>query len=447
MLPLKDIKPKSAKMKKKNGQIVISAADSSDSYFKRDVSSIIKNLEEKFKTEKPIEEHIHSILMNSDFGKISSVGQHLNYKFNLKIALALADHDYCKLPLFDSNIISVDTEKINLINYYIDNQTTVPFNDVNITCKNKESFINDIIMQNEQNIIVENTHTVYQCVNNTSIHRDIDSQILKGVSMVKIDISYLEAPKPCGSNYVKTQQNTQEWYDYRKFKITGSRIPALLGFYGKVKYNVIWDVVKNGTVEPDLSHIKNITRGHKFEDAAIKHFECVSKAKIEKCGCFSHPIDKNYGSSPDAFGPSGILLEVKTRTANSKGPIDSLENFPQYFMQCQLQMACTDAEFCILQSYHPETESSKYSIIKRNITLMSIVKKVTDSIYQRERILTWEHTEVLELCSFEKSIIGIVPDFDSLKPLRTFIKKLSKSVPAVEFIDGFDFSVEKSMVS
>ena len=61
MLPLKDIKPKSAKMKKKNGQIVISAADSNDSYFKRDVSSIIKNLEEKFKTEKPIEEHIHSI--------------------------------------------------------------------------------------------------------------------------------------------------------------------------------------------------------------------------------------------------------------------------------------------------------------------------------------------------------------------------------------------------
>ena len=139
MLPLKDIKPKSAKMNKKNGQIVISAADSSDSYFKRDVSSIIKNLEEKFKTEKPIEEHIHSILMNSDFGKISSVGQYLNYKFNLKIALALADHDYSKLPLFDSNIISVDTEKINLINYYIDNQTTVPSNDVNITCKNKVS--------------------------------------------------------------------------------------------------------------------------------------------------------------------------------------------------------------------------------------------------------------------------------------------------------------------
>ena len=122
--------------------------------------------------------------------------------------------------------------------------------------------------------------------------------------------------------------------------------------------------MKNGTVEPDLSHIKNITRGHKFEGAAIKHFECVSQAKIEKCGYFSHPIDKNYGSSPDALGPSGILLEVKMRAANSKGPIDSLENFPQYFMQCQLQMACTDAEFCILQSYHPETESSKYHGLK-----------------------------------------------------------------------------------
>ena len=58
-----------------------------------------------------------------------------------------------------------------------------------------------------------------------------------------------------------------------------------------------------------------------------------------------------YGSSPDAVGPLGILLEVKSRAEVSLSPLESLDTVPQYFMQCQLQMLCTDVEFFVLQSY------------------------------------------------------------------------------------------------
>ena len=58
-----------------------------------------------------------------------------------------------------------------------------------------------------------------------------------------------------------------------------------------------------------------------------------------------------YGSSPDAVGPLGILLEVKSRAEVSLSPLESLDTVPQYFMQCQLQMLCTDVEFSVLQSY------------------------------------------------------------------------------------------------
>ena len=60
---------------------------------------------------------------------------------------------------------------------------------------------------------------------------------------------------------------------------------------------------------------------------------------------FCYTLDNKYGCSPDGLGPAGILLEVKTRAVGSTGPITSLENFPQYYIQCQLQMLCTDA-FC-----------------------------------------------------------------------------------------------------
>ena len=60
-----------------------------------------------------------------------------------------------------------------------------------------------------------------------------------------------------------------------------------------------------------------------------------------------------YGSNPDALGTLEILLEVKNRSQGGLSPIKSLDTVPQYFVQCQLQMLCSDAEFCALQSYHP----------------------------------------------------------------------------------------------
>ena len=68
MTPLTDIKPKSAKMKKRDGKMSIMPADPDKNYFKRDVALIVKGLKDELKKEKPAEEHIYS------------VGQHLHYK-------------------------------------------------------------------------------------------------------------------------------------------------------------------------------------------------------------------------------------------------------------------------------------------------------------------------------------------------------------------------------
>ena len=159
MIPLKDIKAKSAKMKKKGWKIVICPADSSNAYFKRDVSSIIKNLTQLLREEKPIEEHVFSVLISSECGKKSSLGQHLNYKVNLKKALTLVDHDYCKVP-FDKNVITIDPEKITKINYYINNQTSTPGKKEE--CNKENNIVQEIIKQNELEIVIEKTHIVYQ---------------------------------------------------------------------------------------------------------------------------------------------------------------------------------------------------------------------------------------------------------------------------------------------
>ena len=97
-----------------------------------------------------------------------------------------------------------------------------------------------------------------------------------------------------------------------------------------------------------------------------------------------------YGSSPDVLGPLWILLEVKTKDEGS----------------LQLQMLSTDAEFCILQSYHPETKSLNTVIIKPNNTLMTIIKQLIDYILDNNHVLDRAHTQVSELHALQRRFLG-----------------------------------------
>ena len=131
----------------------------------------------------------------------------------------------------------------------------------------------------------------------------------------------------------------------------------------------------------------------------------LSNAKIEKCGYFCYSLDNKYGCSPDGLGPAGILLEVKTRAAGSTGPITSLDNFPQYYIQCQLQMLCTDADFCILQSYHPETNFSMCFLVQHSYTLMQLIKEIIDSVYSNNKMFVWNHFEIKSYVILEKILL------------------------------------------
>ena len=101
------------------------------------------------------------------------------------------------------------------------------------------------------------------------LHIKINSQLNANASIIKIVLSFLEAPQPSGDNYVNVQQNSPEWLEIRQNKLTGSRLPALLSFYGKTQFEMTWNIVKNGTAESEMKHITNISRSHQFADDAI----------------------------------------------------------------------------------------------------------------------------------------------------------------------------------
>ena len=91
MIPLKDIKVKSSKRQGGKTGFKIEAADHEKSSIKRKVTALINDLNKKLDIEKPVTEHVYSILSKSALGRNSSVGQHLCYKFKLN---QIGDHQY-----------------------------------------------------------------------------------------------------------------------------------------------------------------------------------------------------------------------------------------------------------------------------------------------------------------------------------------------------------------
>ena len=45
-----------------------------------------------------------------------------------------------------------------------------------------------------------------------------------------------------------------------------------------------WNIVKNGTAEPEIKYVKNNSRGYQFEYNAIAQLESKTKCKTARCG-------------------------------------------------------------------------------------------------------------------------------------------------------------------
>ena len=262
---------------------------------------------------------------------------------------------------------------------------------------------------------------------------DIIDRLTHSPNSIEINLRSKKAPKSFGANYINCHQRTDVWHEIRKNRVTGSRLPALLGFYGSGKYNECLGVVLNQAPERDLSAIKNIQRGIMYEDEGIEYFERVSGSSTEKVGFFIHPRNVRFGASPDAVCASGLLLEVKTRAAGTAGPLESLDPFPNYFLQCQLQMACANAHACLLLSYHPETQKGNFFLVTKDAYLMGVVMEVVNAMIDNKTLTEWHHLEPKKLSKVGDQLLHKKIGFDNLKLFRSYIKSFCKHIPSVKF--------------
>ena len=64
---------------------------------------------------------------------------------------------------------------------------------------------------------------------------------------------------------------------------------------------------------------------------------------------------------------------------------------------------------------------------------MFVIKDITNSILNEKPLLEWSHSDNNYYKRLGENVAGRIPDFASIKPLRSYINALVKSVPLVDF--------------
>lgn len=139
------------------------------------------------------------------------------------------------------------------------------------------------------------------------------------------------------------QQRTQEWFEKRKGKITGSIIGAILGYSQwmskeEARLAVLGELKFEGNIATEY--------GARNEKMAIIDFEMKTGLKVVETGFHVHKFHDWLGASPDGLIGDDAVIEIKCpyglRNAESESDFKSLLDQMQYYAQVQYEMFCTD---------------------------------------------------------------------------------------------------------
>lgn len=139
------------------------------------------------------------------------------------------------------------------------------------------------------------------------------------------------------------EQRTQEWFEARSRKLTGSNIGAALGLSPyKTPSDLIRQMVRDyHGAESEFKGNIATEYGSLHEPLALMEFMGKTGHMTEECGFFVHSEHDWLGASPDGLIGDDALVEVKCPfSARSTGVFKAAHEQPHYYAQMQMELAC-----------------------------------------------------------------------------------------------------------
>ena len=168
------------------------------------------------------------------------------------------------------------------------------------------------------------------------------------------------------------EQRTDEWFQARLGKVTGSRVSDVMSKtksgYSATRANYMAQLIceRLTGVKAESFTSAAMEWGVENEPFAVAAYEAKFGVFVEPVGFIEHPTIALAGASPDGFCSPDGLIEIKC--PNSATHIDTLLNQDvdgKYIKQMQWQMACTGRQWCDFVSFDPRLPDNLQLFVKR----------------------------------------------------------------------------------
>lgn len=177
-----------------------------------------------------------------------------------------------------------------------------------------------------------------------------------------------------------SEQRTEAWYKAREGMVTGSKVGAILGINPwRSRTDVLHDMLygrKNN--DQNLALIW----GTELEPYAKGLFETITGFDVEEA-FFDISSDYEWlGASPDGYIGEHGLIEIKCpfRMRNDGAKHKTIDEQPYYYAQMQVQMLCSDKEYCHFFQWGPP-DKVMLEIVPRDDKYISEIIPILHDFY------------------------------------------------------------------
>jgi putative phage-type endonuclease len=216
------------------------------------------------------------------------------------------------------------------------------------------------------------------------------------------------------ANDSTVQQGTQEWFEQRKLRITGSRIGAILGLSPwQTRADVLRAMVREHHGAPsEFAGNPATDHGRANEQRAQLAFMRETGLNVEKCGFF--PYGDRMGASPDGLTSDGGVLEVKVPFGlrnNPKAEFKPLAEQPHYAVQVQMEMLAAEPEHAYFAQYvAPKGDPFSADYVPEQISIERVQKDEG-----------WIDRVLPDISAFYDLLLSELDNPEHLEPLRVSI--------------------------
>ena len=181
------------------------------------------------------------------------------------------------------------------------------------------------------------------------------------------------------------KQLSQEWFDARKGRITGSSVGAILGFapYASQE-DILRRMVRDYHGAPSEFEGNIATQwGNANEDTAKGFYELEEGVRVKPASFVMHPGIAWLGASPDGYIAQYGIVEIKCPFGLRKQEVPQFKSINEqdhYYAQIQIQLLCTGRKWCDFYQWTPS--GSKLERVEFSQPYIDVILPKLEAFYQ-----------------------------------------------------------------